>query len=324
MLRIREMKRSVGYMDKKLCCMPKTKNVPGWWYILKCGTRRSGGFCNRRKRRSWANFQWERRWRRIMQCWKEKESRLGIGGSTRPCNLSKIIYEDESVLVYHKPAGLATQSAKVGQPDAVSELKKYLGKKEPYLGIVHRLDQPVEGLLVFAKTKAAAAHLTKQLEVGSLNKQYYATVFGKPEAESGELVDYLLKEGNLAKVVPQGTPQAKKAVLQYQVVKNETEAKEALVGGGVSAGCQAKDKSSQDISRLDIHIDTGRFHQIRVQLAHAGFPILGDLKYGTPESVGMSKKLGIRNVALFAYKLEFVHPVTGKHTEYKIEQKKPY
>lgn len=243
--------------------------------------------------------------------------------------------------MYHKPAGLATQSAKVGQPDVVSELKKYLAGKasgetvggmtgeakgeqgrakaggakngtEPYLGIVHRLDQPVEGLLVFAKTKAAAAHLTKQLEAGSLNKQYYATVYGKPEAENGELVDYLVKEGNLAKVVPQGTPQAKKAVLQYRVAESKV------------LECGAEIKSTQDITRLDIHIDTGRFHQIRVQLAHAGFPILGDTKYGTSESVEISKKSGVRNVALFAYKLEFVHPVTGKYMEYKIEQKKPY
>lgn len=225
--------------------------------------------------------------------------------------------------MYHKPAGLATQSAKVGQPDAVSELKKYLAGKagaEPYLGIVHRLDQPVEGLLVFAKTKAAAAHLTKQLEAGTLNKQYYATVYGKPEAENGELVDYLLKEGNLAKVVPSGTPQAKKAVLQYQVTECAAGTKNPLEEGGEeSVECTASVASAQSITCLDVHIDTGRFHQIRAQLAHAGWPILGDLKYGTPESMEMSKKFGIRNVALFAYQLEFVHPVTGKHMEYKIE-----
>ena len=190
-----------------------------------------------------------------MQCWNEKASRPGISGNTKPCGLSRIIYEDDQVLVYHKAAGLATQSAKIGQPDVVSELKKYLagqgagagtdsngagakgvqgrgttnGNKtvtEPYLGIVHRLDQPVEGLLVFAKTKAAAANLTKQLEAGSLNKQYYATVCGKPEAEAGELVDYLLKEGNLAKVVSQDTPGAKKAVLQYKVMQSTVAGKQ--------------------------------------------------------------------------------------------------
>ena len=243
------------------------------------------------------------------------------------------------MLVYHKPAGLATQSAKVGQPDVVSELKKYLAAKgtagmkpeqgagkasgirlgtEPYLGIVHRLDQPVEGLLVFAKTKAAAAHLTKQLEAGSLNKQYYATVCGKPAAEAGELVDYLLKEGNLAKVVSQGTLQAKKAVLQYKVLESMEVGAQLASNGKTSDLAEAEKADTDYISRLNIHIDTGRFHQIRAQLAHAGWPILGDSKYGTPYSQEISRQQGIRNVALFAYKLEFIHPKTGKKCEYNI------
>ena len=219
--------------------------------------------------------------------------------------------------MYHKPAGLATQSAKVGQPDAVSELKKYLAPA-PYLGIVHRLDQPVEGLLVFAKTKAAAAHLTKQLEAGSLNKQYYATVCGKPQTEEGELVDYLLKEGNLARVVSQGTPSAKKAVLQYRVVESMVIGAQAASDGKTNALAETEKVDTGHISRLDIHIDTGRFHQIRAQLAHAGWSILGDSKYGTPHSQEISRQQGIRNVALFAYKLEFIHPKTGKKCEYNI------
>lgn len=255
-----------------------------------------------------------------MQCRNEKASRPGISGNTKPCSLSKIIYEDDQVLVYHKPAGLATQSAKVGQPDAVSELKKYLARQgaEPYLGIVHRLDQPVEGLLVFAKTKAAAANLTKQLEAGSLNKQYYATVCGKPEAEAGELVDYLLKEGNLAKVVSQSTQGAKKAVLQYKVMQSTVAGKQTASSGSILTQATAEADDMNYISRLDIHIDTGRFHQIRAQLAHAGWPILGDSKYGTEKSLQVSRQQGVRNVALFAYKLEFVHPKTGKKCEYNI------
>lgn len=271
----------------------------------------------------------------------------------KPCNLLKIIYEDDQVLVYHKPAGLATQSAKVGQPDAVSELRKYLAGKgagagtgsngvqgagaqgvqgrgtsngnravtEPYLGIVHRLDQPVEGLLVFAKTKAAAANLTKQLEAGSLNKQYYATVCGKPVAETGELVDYLLKEGNQARVVSQGTPGAKKAVLQYKVTQSTVAGKQTASSGSTLTQAAAEADDVNYISRLDIHIDTGRFHQIRAQLAHAGWPILGDSKYGTSLSQDVSRQQGIRNVALLAYKLEFVHPKTGKKCEYNISEK---
>lgn len=232
---------------------------------------------------------------------------------------TKIIYEDTHILVAHKPAGLATQSAKVGQSDMVSELKNYLagqqaiqknkqmnnGKKmgTSYLGIIHRLDQPVEGLLVFAKTKEAAGKLTAQLAGGTLNKQYYALVCGKPAEESGELVDYLCKEGNLAKVSTAQDKEAKKAVLQYKVLS-----------------CKELE-SGEIVTLLDIHIDTGRFHQIRAQLANAGCPILGDSKYGGEQSMDVSKKLKIRNVALYAYRLELKHPITGKQLEFLIEPK---
>ena len=229
---------------------------------------------------------------------------------------TKIIYEDAHILVAHKPAGLATQSAKVGQSDMVSELKNYLAGQRPttenrksnkekastpYLGIIHRLDQPVEGLLVFAKTKAAAGKLTAQLAGGTLNKQYYALVCGKPTEEAGELVDYLSKEGNLVKVANAQDKDAKKAVLQYKVLSS----KELEIG--------------EIITLLDIHIDTGRFHQIRAQLANAGWPILGDSKYGSEQSVEVSKKLKIRNVALYAYRLEMKHPVTGEKLEFIVK-----
>ncbi len=247
---------------------------------------------------------------------------------------TKIIYEDDHVLVCHKPAGLATQSGRVGQVDVVSELKKYLSVQgcraightkttarnvqPPYLGVVHRLDQPVEGLLVFAKNQKAAAHLTKQLAQGSLNKQYYAVVCGKPAKESGELVDYLVKDGNVAKVVNVRTEGAKKAVLQYVVsrvlenVEVQPRALKSVIGEGASG-------ESETAHVLDIHIDTGRFHQIRVQLSHAGLPLLSDSKYGTPQAMEIGRKLGFRNVALFAYKVEFVHPVTGKKLAFEIQ-----
>lgn len=222
---------------------------------------------------------------------------------------TKIIYEDEHVLVCHKPAGLATQSGRVGQPDVESELKKYLNRPEgakreskaqpPYLGVVHRLDQPVEGLLVFAKNKKAAAHLTKQLSEGSLNKQYYAMVCGQPVKEDGELVDYLVKDGNVARVVTGQTEGAKKSVLRYKVVE----------------GAQVP----TNVAILDIRIETGRFHQIRVQMSHAGMPLLGDSKYGTQESATLSRQLGIRNVALCAYAVEFMHPVNGKRLGFNIQ-----
>lgn len=226
---------------------------------------------------------------------------------------TKIIYEDDHVLVCHKPAGLATQSGRVGQADVVSELKKYLNMKPPYLGVVHRLDQPVEGLLVFAKTQKAAAHLTKQLTQGSLNKQYYAVVCGQPVTEHGELVDYLVKDGNVARVTDAQAEGAKKAVLQYNIVR------ELRNGQGCVLETEDKNRKVMLVYILDVHIDTGRFHQIRAQLSHAGLPLLSDNKYGTAQALEVGKKLGFRNVALFAYKLEFVHPQTLKKMTFRIQ-----
>ena len=105
---------------------------------------------------------------------------------------TEVIYEDHDLLVCRKPAGLAVESAEIGQMDMVSELKNYL--KASYLGVVHRLDQPVEGLLVFAKNKRTAADLTKQLQDNTLKKQYLAMVSGKPGLDKARLVNYLKKD----------------------------------------------------------------------------------------------------------------------------------
>jgi len=220
---------------------------------------------------------------------------------------TKIIYEDAQVLVAYKPAGLATQTSKVGQADMVSELKNYLSAvqkgKTPYLGVVHRLDQPVEGLLVFAKTKQTAASLTKQLAQGALNKQYYAVICGNPPTEEGELVDYLYKDGAGKALVVTGQQEkyseAKKAMLQYRILKTLS--------------------TENTFSLADIHIDTGRFHQIRAQMAHAGMALLGDHKYGDENSLAQSMEKGIRNVALCAYSVEFIHPVTAKKLSFQVE-----
>ena len=206
---------------------------------------------------------------------------------------TQIVYEDEAVLVIRKPAGLATESAGIGQKDVVSELKNYVAKKNPgkmpYLGIVHRLDQPVEGLLVFAKTKKAAEDLTAQLGKGMLKKEYLAVVCGKVPENTGRLVDYLAKEKGMAVVKNAADAQAKKAVLTY-----------------------TKKAETEKFTLLAVQIETGRFHQIRAQLSHAGFPILGDEKYGSEESKELSREKKIRFTALCAASLSFRHPVTGK------------
>lgn len=216
-----------------------------------------------------------------------------------------IKYEDDAILVIHKPAGIATETARIGQADVVSELKNYLKAKGKgtYLGMIHRLDQPVEGLLVFAKTPEAAKALTKQLENGTLKKAYAALI---PEIESenvtqGELEDYLLKDGrtNLSKVVAASTQGAKKAGLSWKLLQHieRTEMKYALV---------------------EVEIFTGRHHQIRVQMSHAGMPLLGDGKYGNDVSRELSQKLGLRHTALLANRLRLMHPVTKQSMQFEI------
>ncbi len=201
-----------------------------------------------------------------------------------------IIYEDSDILVCRKPAGLATQSARVSAPDLVSELKNYLAeKKEPYLALIHRLDQPVEGLLVFAKKKEAAKNLNEQLKMSSFDKVYYAVAFNQPPVQEGMLEDYMIKDGSKAKIVTADTPGAKKAVLHYKLL--------AIKKGR---------------ALYEVRPETGRFHQIRAQMAHAGMPLLGDKKYADAAIIMYSDVHGIKNVALCAFKLKLTHPKTGE------------
>lgn len=244
----------------------------------------------------------------------------------------QIIYEDKDILVAYKPAGLATQTARVGQQDMVSELKNYLASQErgkaPYLGVIHRLDQPVEGLLVFAKNKNSAAIMTKQLAGGTLHKQYYAVVCGQAFSKEGELVDYLCKTAdNCAQVVKSEDvkeKEAKKAVLQYHILDEKAfdvveNSKRTEMDRQPSAdGQESADTGSKILGLADVHIDTGRFHQIRVQMSHAGMPLLGDNKYGNEEVQNISNALGVRTVALCAYSLELRHPVTGKQLSFRV------
>ncbi len=220
---------------------------------------------------------------------------------------SNIIYEDKDVIVAYKPGGLATQTARIGQADMVSELKNYLagagGGANPYLGVVHRLDQPVEGLLIFGKTKEAAAGLTGQLSRGVLKKAYYAVVCGQPPAPEGELVDFLVKEDSRARIAGEGQRGAQRAVLQYHILQS---VRPSRLSG----------ESDPLIHLAWIRIGTGRFHQIRAQMSHAGMPLLGDNKYADARTAEISRLLGIRQVALCAFALECLHPVTGQRLSF--------
>lgn len=211
----------------------------------------------------------------------------------------RILYEDKEIIVCHKPAGIATQTGQTRQKDMVSEIKNYL-KSNPYLGVVHRLDQPVEGILVFAKTPLAAKELSRQLTGNLLHKQYDAVVLGEGFPESRELVDYLKKkaETNRSEITNMGESGAKKAILRAKTLDMNLQ---------------------KNIALLEITLLTGRHHQIRVQLSGAGYPILGDKKYGTEKSIQKSLELGVDHVALCACRLELLHPKTKKKLEFSVK-----
>lgn len=238
---------------------------------------------------------------------QKRETLPALAGNIR------ILYEDRHIIVCHKPAGVPVQSANMRVRDMVSILKLYLleqnaskhAQGEPYIGVVHRLDQPVQGIAVFAKTKKAAADLSAQMAggkaLGQVRKQYCAvTVRSNPSdqdtAESAELVDYLLKDGktNTSRIVPKGTRNAKESRLRYHILEEKGE-----------------------WSLVDIELLTGRHHQIRVQLAGAGMPIAGDQKYGSAvqEHRDSSEK---EILALCAYRLSFRHPQTGKEMVFSV------
>ena len=188
------------------------------------------------------------------------------------------------------------QSARASVPDLMSMLRNDLleeGIKNPYLGLVNRLDQPVEGILLVAFNEKAAADLSRQVaDHIHMEKWYQALVCGKPSAESGTLVDYLLKDArnNLSKVVPEGTRGSKRSELIYEVLE-----------------------SWEDQTLLKIRLLTGRHHQIRVQLSHAGMPIVGDAKYGK----------GGGQLCLCSFKTSFRHPRTGRQMTYEVKPEFP-
>lgn len=214
-----------------------------------------------------------------------------------------VVKENDNYIVIHKPSGIATQTSKLGEKDLVSEVKNYLaksGSKNPYLAVINRLDQPVEGLVLFAKNEKAAADLSKQLNDNKINKTYYATVWGHMPDSEGVLEDYLLKDGktNTSKVVNKGVNNSKLAKLEYKVIS-----------------------SDENTDILKIHLLTGRHHQIRVQFANAKHPLLGDTKYGSNESIAYSKSISMRFVWLKAYGLAFTDPKTKEAVNIELDLK---
>ncbi len=210
-----------------------------------------------------------------------------------------ILFEDEQLLVVKKDAGIPVQAGKLRMMDMQGLIKRELYRRdpkegEPYLGLIHRLDQPVEGVMVFAKTPQAAASLSKQVTDGTMKKYYLALLCGKPPKDQGTLVDYLLKDGrnNTSSVADKNVKDAKRSELNYKVLK-----------------------SGEKTTLVEVELITGRHHQIRVQMANAGWPLYGDTKYN-PQFQAVTEYV---QTALCAYKLLFKHPRTKKLMEFCIE-----
>ena len=206
-----------------------------------------------------------------------------------------ILYEDNHVIVVKKEPNIPSQADKTEDIDMLTIIKEYLKEKynkpgNVYLGLVHRLDRPVGGVMVFAKTSKAASRLSNQVREKIFKKKYLAVVDGKFETSNGILEDYLYKDerNNISKVVNKDKKNSKIAKLEYEVLTYN----------------QVK-----DLSLVKIKLYTGRHHQIRVQLAHAGHSIFGDQKYGTR---GNGKQ-----IALWAYELTIQHPITKQELTFK-------
>lgn len=211
----------------------------------------------------------------------------------------KILHEDQDIIVCEKPAGVASQNERGWGADMVSLLlvyQKEKGEHNPYIGLVHRLDKVVGGVMVYAKNKTAAASLSRQVAERQVKKKYYAVVCGKPEESEGVWEDYLLRDGrnNVSKVVPKGTKDSKKAVLNYRVL--DSIVKDNQFG------------QEECYTLVEVELLTGRHHQIRVQFASRNLPLAGDRKYNPH----LSPIMGSKGLLLYSYYLEFYHPSNSK------------
>lgn len=215
----------------------------------------------------------------------------------------KVLYEDREIIVVVKPAGVESQAAKKFAPDMLSEIKKHMvinklctPGKEPYVAVIHRLDKPVSGIMVYAKTKKVAAALSEQVQNRKMDKYYEAVVCGKPVNNVDNFVDYLKKsvDGNYSQIVDKGENESKRAELCYELLKT-AETEDGL------------------LSHVRIHLLTGRHHQIRVQFSGHGLPLYGDGRYN-PAFQGKREPL-----ALCAVSLAFDHPTTGKRMDFSIK-----
>lgn len=275
----------------------------------------------------------------------------------------QILYEDKDIIVCHKPAGIATQTARLGQRDMISEVANYLaaasaadGKlnKPPYVGLIHRLDQPVEGILVFAKNQRAAGELGRQITANQMEKYYYAvaalsrdnngvdtpnktSTINEPNVPNETNAVYITdarskiidKEGaNVPNELDEITLinylcKDGRSNVSTVVTKEQNGAKRAelryKIVERIPSISNLESFGDMDLALMRIKLITGRHHQIRVQMSNAGMSLLGDYKYADSKTRKLSELTGQKQVALCAYELIFSHPITDKRMSFNIK-----
>jgi 23S rRNA pseudouridine1911/1915/1917 synthase len=200
-----------------------------------------------------------------------------------------VFYRDNHLLVLYKPAGLLVQGDETEDVSLLELGKSWLKEiyQKPgrvFLGMVHRLDRPVAGVVLFCRTSKAAGRMSEQFRTGATEKYYMAVLQGEMKMKSGRLVHFIERRENRSSiVVPDGTPGSREARLSFNVME-----------------------TGRDRTLVRIKLETGRHHQIRVQFAHIGHPVLGDLRYGAPTPLSQ------KQIALFAKELVVTHPVRGE------------
>ena len=206
-------------------------------------------------------------------------------------NNLNILYEDNHIIVVEKPYNVPTQEDSSKDIDMITIIKKYIKEKykkegNVYLGLVHRLDRPVGGVMVFAKTSKAASRLSKQIKENTFHKTYLAVVSGKTKKEE-KLIDYISKdEKTFSSYIDKEN--GKESILEYETLYYD---------------------KKEDISLIKVNLITGRHHQIRLQMSNINHPLIGDQRYGKGDK---------KQIMLYAYKIEFIHPTKKEVMKFEL------
>ena len=206
-------------------------------------------------------------------------------------NKLNILYEDNHIIIVEKPYNVPTQEDSSKDLDMINIIKSYLKEKynkegNVYLGLVHRLDRPVGGLMVFAKTSKAASRLSKQVKDNTFHKTYLAVVHGKTKNKE-KLVDYISKDPKtFSSFIDKEN--GKESILEYETLYYD---------------------NKEDISLIKVNLITGRHHQIRLQMSNINHPLVGDQRYGIQDK---------KQIMLYAYKIEFIHPIKKEVMKFEL------